>query len=123
MFIFSHFLASVTFAKSHSRLSIATKTSLVQVGQSQDLVLIHTDAYVSVYAHTYRLRGSNMKTEKITPEHTITCVTITMQTNITDYYNAYPLAKVTDMKVHSVKTYTLCFEQLPVNQELVSIIW
>ena len=53
MFIFSHFRASVTPARKAFTLQHSIKNIRVQVDQSQDRVAIHTDAYVSAYAHGY----------------------------------------------------------------------
>ena len=59
MFIFSHFHALVTVAGKAFMPQHSNKNIRVQVHQSQDRIVIHTDAYVSVYAH--RVSGSNMK--------------------------------------------------------------
>ena len=62
MFIFSHFRASVTFARKAFTLQHSNKNIRVQVDQSQDRVAIHTDAYVIAYAR--RVCGSNVKTQE-----------------------------------------------------------
>ena len=59
MFIFSHFHASVNLTRQPFMPQNSNKNIRVQVDQSQNSVVIHTGACVSVYAH--RVSGSNVK--------------------------------------------------------------
>ena len=66
MLIFSHFHASVTLTRKPFMPQHSNKNIQMQVDQSQDRVVIHTDANVSMYVIAYapRVLISNVKTHK-----------------------------------------------------------
>ena len=72
MFIFSHFLASVTTAHKPFTPKHNNKNIRVQVALSQDRATIHTDAYASAYALGHAVATSKIhQTKKISPKYII----------------------------------------------------